>query len=203
MNATYYIGDVRDYESFYSYASSDFYTSLKRKVEAAVPKSARRCDWKLFVKSALIASLYAYAMTRYITHCDFFSTLLLAFAASQVGVNIMHDGNHSAFSSNKTVNVIAGYALDIVFSSSLVYRRSHNFGHHGCVNHYELDRAFDTSYPLLRLHRLQNRVWFHRYQQFYVWIVYGLVNFSDVIYTFDEMTWMSNYPTRQGHCPEA
>jgi fatty acid desaturase len=43
----------------------------------------------------------------------------------------MHDGNHSAFSSNKTLSLIAGYVLDLTFSTSVVYRRSHNFGHHG------------------------------------------------------------------------
>lgn len=64
----------------------------------------------------------------------------------------MHDGNHVAYSSNRTISRLAGYCLDLLFSSSLVYRRSHDFGHHACVNHFELDRAFDTTYPLLRLH---------------------------------------------------
>jgi fatty acid desaturase len=43
----------------------------------------------------------------------------------------MHDGNHAAFSSNKWISLIAGYMLDLTFSTSVVYRRSHNFGHHG------------------------------------------------------------------------
>jgi len=114
----------------------------------------------------------------------------------------MHDGNHMAFSNNRILSYIAGYTLDMLFSTSVVYRRSHNYGHHGCVNHYELDRAFDTSYPLLRLHKMQDKTWFHKYQQYYVWLVYGLVNFGDLFGTFDEMYWMSNYPTRQGHCPK-
>jgi fatty acid desaturase len=64
----------------------------------------------------------------------------------------MHDGNHAAFTKNKYFSLFLGYVLDMTFSTSVVYRRSHNFGHHGCVNHYELDRAFDTTYPLMRLH---------------------------------------------------
>lgn len=66
----------------------------------------------------------------------------------------MHDGNHYAFSSNKTFSFLAGYILDVTFSTSVVYRRSHNFGHHSCVNHLELDRAFDTTFPYIRLHPL-------------------------------------------------
>lgn len=57
-----------------------------------------------------------------------------------MAVNVMHDGNHGAFSTNKWVSWIAGLTLELTGSTSVVYRRSHNFGHHGCVNHFELDR---------------------------------------------------------------
>jgi hypothetical protein len=33
----------------------------------------------------------------------------------------------------------------------------------GCVNHYELDRSFDTTYPMMRLHPLQPRLPIHKY----------------------------------------
>ena len=69
----------------------------------------------------------------------------------------------------------------------------------GCVNHYELDRSFDTTFPLMRLHPLQPRAAFHKYQHLYIWLIYGLANFGDLFGTFDEMYWMSNYPTRRGH----
>lgn len=49
----------------------------------------------------------------------------MGFMAGQVGVNIMHDGNHVAFSSNKTISYLMGYTLDLIFSCALVYRRSH------------------------------------------------------------------------------
>ncbi len=37
----------------------------------------------------------------------------------------MHDGNHVAFSSNKFITYLAGYCMDAIFSSAIVYRRSH------------------------------------------------------------------------------
>ncbi|KAL4467020.1 hypothetical protein ABPG74_010617 [Tetrahymena malaccensis] len=197
----YLIGEVKDYESFYQY-SDNFYINLKKKIEEKVPRSKRQNDWKLFTKAAFILTMYFYSIYLYFTRCDLISTLMFGFFAAQVGVNIMHDGNHAAFSSNKYITLLAGYTLDLVFSSSVIYRRSHNYGHHGCVNHYELDRAFDTTFPLLRLHRMQERASFHKYQKYYVWLVYGLANFGDLFGTFDEMYWMSNYPTRQGHCPK-
>jgi fatty acid desaturase len=84
-------------------------------------------------------------------------------------------------------------------ASSQVYRRSHDFGHHACVNHYELDRAFDTTFPYMRLHSNQPRFWFHRWQQYYAWPLYAAVNFGDLFTTFDEFFRMSNYPIRAGY----
>ena len=66
----------------------------------------------------------------------------------------MHDGNHGAYTNNKFITWIAGATLDLIGSTSIVYKRSHNFGHHGCVNHFELDRSFDTTYPVLRMSKL-------------------------------------------------
>lgn len=100
----------------------------------------------------MILSLFVYSQYKFTSEYDLKWCLMYSWVASQVGVNVMHDGNHLAFSSNKKLSYFMGYALDWAGSSSVVYRRSHNFGHHGCVNHYELDRAFDTTYPLIRLH---------------------------------------------------
>jgi fatty acid desaturase len=103
-----------------------------------------------------------------------------------------------AYTSSKNLSWASGHVLEMVGSSSVVYRRSHVFGHHSCVNHYELDRSFDTTYPLMRLHVNQPRHWYHKYQHFYTWFLYASLNFGDLFGTFDEFFWMSNYPNRRG-----
>lgn len=193
----YLIGEVRDYVDFYSW-DGDFYLTLKEKVEALIPKNKRQFDYKLFIKAGIIFVGYVVSLYYFLQNYTFTWAVIYSIFAAQTGVNIMHDGNHMAFTSNKFISLLAGYTLDMAFSTSVVYRRSHNFGHHGCVNHFELDRAFDTSYPLLRLHHLQPKLPFHKYQHVYAWLVYGLVNFGDLFGTFDELFWMSNYPTRRG-----
>lgn len=52
---------------------------------------------------------------------------------------------------------------------------------------------------MIRLHRQQARLPFHKYQHIYTWFVYGLADFGDGFGAFDEMSWMSNYPTRRGY----
>ncbi|CAD8184578.1 unnamed protein product [Paramecium pentaurelia] len=194
----YMIGKVRDYQQYYSY-DDDFYQNIKEEVEQMIPRNNWQNHWILFVKGFLCIIGYLACLYYYVNYCTLLSAILLGFFAAQADVNIMHDGNHYAFSSNKTLSFLAGYVLDLTFSTSVVYRRSHNFGHHSCVNHLELDRAFDTTFPYIRLHPLQQRFWYHKYQHLYIWIIYTFVNFTDVFGTFDEMQWFSNYPCRRGY----
>ena len=194
----YRIGKVANYVDFYSYTGT-FYSSLKEKVEKLIPREKRQNDWKLFTKAALIIIGYWISLYYFITECSVVWSISLAFFSSQIGVNIMHDGNHMSFSQNKTFSMIAGYMLDVIGGTSVVYRRSHDYGHHGCVNHYELDRAFDTTYPLFRLHPFQKCLWYHKFQHIYGALLYGMVNFGDLFSTFDEMYWLSNPPTRFGY----
>lgn len=137
----YLIGEVRNYKPFYSW-NGDFFYKLKERVEAKIPKSKRRNDPVLFIKGIVFVIAYFISLYFYMTYCNFWATIVYSLIAAQVGVNVMHDGNHGAWSSNKLLTYIAGYTLDLVGSTSVVYRRSHNFGHHGCVNHFELDRYF-------------------------------------------------------------
>ncbi|KRX05139.1 Cytochrome b5-like heme/steroid binding domain [Pseudocohnilembus persalinus] len=192
----YKVGRVRDHDDFYNY-EGNFYRELKLMMEKKIPKENRRNHWQLFVKGIIWFSLYIYCFYWYLTTLSVWSMICLAFSQGQVGINIQHDGNHIAYSNSK-FSYLMGYTLDLIFSSSVIYRRSHDFGHHGCVNHYELDRAFDTSYPLIRLHNMQSRQWFHKYQHIYSWFVYGLVNWGDLMGTFDELEWLSNFPARRG-----
>ena len=111
----------------------------------------------------------------------------------------MHDGNHMAYHKSTWANWLAGNTLELVGSSSIIYKRSHDFGHHGCVNHLELDRAFDTTYPLIRLHPKLPYKSYLKHQWWYSPILLGLTNFGDMFGMFDEIYWMSNYPARRAY----
>ena len=191
------IGEIRDYKDFYSW-DGEFYKTVKKRVEDAMPRQKRRDDSEMTSKAITLMIFYFNSLGLYIYYCTWWSAIFYGFLCSQIGVNIMHDGNHLAFTSSKTLSWASGHTLDMIGSSSVVYRRSHVFGHHSCVNHYELDRSFDTTYPLMRLHIAQPLHWYHRYQHIYSWLLYFSVNFGDLFGTFDEFFWMSNFPSRRG-----
>eukprot|EP00743_Colponemidia_sp_Colp-15_P001945 GILK01002117.1.p1 GENE.GILK01002117.1~~GILK01002117.1.p1 ORF type:complete len:685 (+),score=76.20 GILK01002117.1:99-2057(+) len=192
------VGEVKDYTDFYNW-EGDFYTVLKKRVEAIIPPSKRRDDIRMLRKAVFIIACYVLSYVILVKYFTWWSVMLMAFCGSQIGVNIMHDGNHGAFTSDRTICWWAGYSLDLVGSSSVVYRRSHNFGHHGCVNHFELDSAFETTYPYFRLHKFLPLQWFHKYQHVYAWFFYAIVTYADFFGAFEAISWMSNYPIRKGY----
>lgn len=193
----YCIGYVRDYEDFYSW-EGEFYDILKERVEAAIPRKLRRYDPRMYIKSAVILTLFFITGYFFFTRYDYVSTFFFAIVSGQVGVNIMHDGNHMAYSNNRWMNTLAGASLELLGTSCIIYKRSHDFGHHGCVNHLELDRAFDTTFPLLRLHKGLPKLSYHKWQWLYGPIIYSFVNFGEMFGQYDEISWLSNYPVRRG-----
>lgn len=111
-------------------------------------------------------------------------SLSLALALVGVGFNIQHDGNHEAISRHWWVNRLAGLTLDVFAASSFMWKKKHNVMHHTFTNIEGLDDDISVS-PLGRLNRHQRRYWFHRYQQWYLWIFYAFVHikylFGDIL----------------------
>ncbi|HLU87573.1 MAG TPA: fatty acid desaturase, partial [Taishania sp.] len=56
-----------------------------------------------------------------------------------VGLSVMHDGNHGAYSKYKFVNRLMGYMANLVGGSDLNWRIQHNVLHHTYTNVHDLD----------------------------------------------------------------
>jgi linoleoyl-CoA desaturase len=88
--------------------------------------------------------------------------------------NVMHDGNHGAFSASARVNRMAGWSSDLLGASSFLWRFKHNQLHHLNTNVVGYDTDIDQA-PFARLTPAQPwRPW-HRYQHFYMWALYGFL----------------------------
>jgi linoleoyl-CoA desaturase len=100
--------------------------------------------------------------------------LSLGLALAAVGMNVMHDGGHQAYSDRRWVNRLMARAMDLLGCSSYVWARKHNTIHHSFTNIAGHDDDIDLG-PLGRLAPGQRRRWFHRYQHYYLWPLYGLM----------------------------
>ncbi|UBF28105.1 acyl-CoA desaturase [Kovacikia minuta CCNUW1] len=101
-------------------------------------------------------------------------SILLGLVAAGVGFNIQHDGGHQAYSHTPWVNKLAGMTLDLIGGSSYNWRWKHGLFHHTYVNVTGHDTDLDIGI-FGRLTPHQQWFPFHRWQHYYLWLLYGLI----------------------------
>lgn len=103
--------------------------------------------------------------------------LVMGLGLSGIGLSIMHDANHGAYSKNKTVNKLLGLSLNIVGGSSFTWDIQHNILHHTYTNIYEMDEDIDDK-PFLRLSPHGKYKKHHKFQHWYAMFLYSLATIS-------------------------
>jgi linoleoyl-CoA desaturase len=105
--------------------------------------------------------------------------LLGGFAQTFLLLNIAHDSNHNAISSNPAVNKTLNYVFDLCGISSYMWRILHHRGHHSCVNVHGEDDAL-TGRGLLRFTPHEPHTPIQRFQHLYALILYALFSLDYV-----------------------
>ncbi len=77
----YLIGFVEDYEPFYSW-DGEFYSTVKKRVEAKMPQHKRRTHWVFWVKAAIIFVGWSFSLYKYISEHTFMWTVIAGFFGS-------------------------------------------------------------------------------------------------------------------------
>lgn len=161
---------------------SDFSKALKERVDAYFKETgkSRQGDWRMYLKTAVMLALF-FVPWGLITFgatgggwIFWITEILMGFGLAGIGLNVMHDANHGAFSSNKRVNAVIGKVLDLVGGSSAMWKIQHNVLHHSFTNIEGLDEDIDTpgilrftpDRPLRKVHKLQF---------IYAWFFYSIM----------------------------
>jgi linoleoyl-CoA desaturase len=105
----------------------------------------------------------------------FLCWVIMGFGMAGIGLGVMHDANHGAYSQNKLVNNIIGKVLYIVGGNDTNWRIQHNVLHHTYTNVTHMDEDIDAPTVFLRFspHLKRNKI--HKYQHLYAWFFYGLM----------------------------
>ena len=119
---------------------------------------------------------------------------LMGVAMAGIGMCIMHDAIHGAYSRSKSVNKLLGLTLNMVGGNAFVWHVQHNVLHHTYPNVDQVDDDLDIPF-ILRMSPHQPRYWFHRYQQLYVWILYAFATLFWV--TSKDFVMLNKYRERQ------
>jgi linoleoyl-CoA desaturase len=161
--------------------NNDFHIEVRRRIDEFFRSTGRRrrdCP-QMYLKTAILLACFIASYVMLVFMAQFWwQALLLAIVlgltTAAIGFNIQHDGGHSAYSNHDWVNRMMARTLDVIGGSSYQWHWKHAIFHHTYVN----ITGHDTDISLGAIGRLtphQRRYWFHRWQQFYLWPLYGLL----------------------------
>lgn len=92
-----------------------------------------------------------------------------------IGMSVMHDALHGSYSSWRWLNKVMGYSINLLGGSADVWKLQHNVLHHTYTNITDMDDDLNTTF-LLRFSPEKKRLGVHRFQQYYAWLLYGLMS---------------------------
>jgi linoleoyl-CoA desaturase len=182
----------------------EFYTELRKRVnmyfkERNISKHANNA---MRFKTVFMISLYFIPFILMLTGTItglwpiILMWVFMGFGMSGIGLSIMHDANHDAYSKNRRVNQTLGFIIHLVGGSRKNWKIQHNVLHHSFTNVDGHDK--DLEYPFLRMSPFQKRKNIHKYQAYYAPILYALMtvywslakDFEDLI-VFNRMNLLS------------
>jgi linoleoyl-CoA desaturase len=117
----------------------------------------------------------------------FFLLVIMGFGKAGVGMSIMHDALHGAFSKKKWVNNLFGASLYLLGGNPINWKIQHNVLHHTYPNVYKVDEDVSTKGFVVRLSPESDLKPVHRYQWLYVLPLYGLMTLSFMIKDFRQL----------------
>jgi linoleoyl-CoA desaturase len=104
-------------------------------------------------------------------------TVLMGLGIAGVGMGVMHDACHGAYSKKHWVNHLLAGTLYLLGSNVLNWKIQHNVLHHTYTNISGLDEDIDDKGPI-RLSENKPLKWYHKYQFIYAFAFYGLMTIT-------------------------
>lgn len=137
----------------------------------------------MYVKTAVMLSFYFAPYVMLLLNilpiwAMFVMYAIMGIGISGIGLSIMHDSNHEAFSNKKWVNKLFGFSMNIMGFSAYNWKIQHNVLHHTFTNVYGLDEDIHDK-PFIRLSPHGKLRSYHRYQHIY----------APILYCFSTISW--------------
>ena len=168
------------------YSSSigkDFESTLKQRVAAYFKekKISKYANTSMKIKTAVMLLLYfvPYLLVMFgVVTAPWLIVLcwaLIGFGMAGIGMCIIHDANHGAYSKSKKVNYIFGRVVNVVGAYAPTWKIQHNVLHHTFTNIHDFDEDISPAINILRF--TPNDVYrpIHRFQFIYAWFFYSLM----------------------------
>lgn len=169
---------------FVNKEKTQFLKTLKQRVDQYFEENHidRQGNSTMYFKSFVLLSMYILPVVAlYAYHLPWWGVLICftisGFGVAGVGMGVMHDANHGAYSHNKVINTIMGGTLNLLGGFDVNWRFQHNILHHTYTNITHVDEDIDQRVnmrwsPYFKYHPMQ------RYQYIYAFFAYCLATWS-------------------------
>lgn len=186
----------KDRIKFTPKVKSQFFPTLKSRIEDyfVANEISRHANRTMVVKTIALLALYMLPFAALILFTPpFWVSILFWFfmglGISGIGMSIMHDANHGAYSTKPWVNKWLGYTIYLAGAGVTNWKLQHNVLHHTYTNIASLDEDIrDRGVVKLSPHTTTGIL--HRFQWLYAFGFYGIltiywVTFKDFIQYYE------------------
>ncbi len=165
--------------SFVNKDKTKFYAVLKQRVDDYFTSNnlSPHANEKMIFKTVMMLSLYFIPYILILTTgmplwLMWVMTVVMGVGLAGIGMSVMHDANHGAYSSNSFINTIVGQSLNLVGGDAENWKIQHNILHHTYTNIHGHDDDINGRMnmrfsPVAKHNRLQV------FQPFYVLFFYA------------------------------
>lgn len=164
-----------------------FFPTLKKRVDQYFEQNhkSRYANKTMVIKTIVLISCYILPFVALIAFnpplwLALLLWLMMGMGISGIGMSVMHDANHGAFSKSAAVNKWMGYTINLAGAGVLNWKLQHNILHHTYTNIPNVDedikdRGVIKLSPGEKVHPL------HRFQWIYAFFFYGILTLYWVI----------------------
>lgn len=164
-----------------------FFATLRQRVNGHFSENniSKNGDIRMFIKSMCMLGIYFVPFAFIISGIAPYWLVpilyaVMGFGLAGIGMSVMHDANHGAYSKKPFINKLFGASVDIVGGNAFTWKMQHNVLHHTYTNIYNLDEDIHDK-PILRLSPYGKFNKVHRFQHIYASILYCFATLSWVI----------------------
>jgi linoleoyl-CoA desaturase len=168
-------------------AQKQFGAAVRKNVNAYFKENgiSTKGNAVMFIKAIILLSFYIAPFIILLTipmsgWLALLLVILMGIGEAGIGMSVMHDAAHGAFSSKQWVNNLFSSTMFLLGSNTFNWKVQHNILHHTFTNIFGYDQDIETK-AVLRLCEHAPLKKFHKAQYIYAYFFYGLMTLSKLI----------------------
>jgi len=162
-------------------SKAEFFSTLRKRVDAYFKenKISKNHTPAMVIKTIVLLSAYILPFVYLLVFQPSFGISLalwsvIGLALAGIGMSIMHDANHGAYSSSSKTNYCLGHTLNLLGGAVFNWKIQHNVLHHTYTNIVHMDDDIDDKL-VLRFSPHTKVKWYHKFQVVYAFLFYGIL----------------------------